>query len=150
MGRPKCMTELEHTRWQFWNDRIMSQHEMAYSPCEDCPASFAVEMRASDRCDGIPGKAERRDGLRRIPLAGEDMTHVPTMAELAAQGITGNRAASRIAVATRTRERDERAQVVLQLYDEVGNQSEVARRLGIAPSTVSKYVLLRKREMLTA
>ena len=32
------------------------------SPCADCHAAFAAEMRAEGRCDGEPGPATHRPG----------------------------------------------------------------------------------------
>jgi hypothetical protein len=52
-GWPACMTLEEFELWCAANARAGSQR--APSPCSDCPLSFAIEMRAEDRCNGEPG-----------------------------------------------------------------------------------------------
>ena len=55
MRRPLCMDEDDYRGWQEANDRIVTLGARATTPCRDCTAEFAREMRAEDRCDGEPG-----------------------------------------------------------------------------------------------
>jgi hypothetical protein len=115
--RPKCFSSDDFADWSFWNDRIAYQNEQATSPCQDCPAWFADEMRAIDNCDGRPGEG-------------------PQLAEL-----TGGNYNDR-----RVRARQARQRRVMTLYNIGGlTQHEVATLTGLAPSTVSKYVNLARR-----
>ena len=45
-----CQTDEEWTLWQVQHSANLT----LISPCDVCPMSFALEMRAIDRCDGEP------------------------------------------------------------------------------------------------
>ena len=55
--RPACMDEGEFERWREANrsTALRGRTHEAISPCEDCTAAFAQEMRDQGRCDGQPG-----------------------------------------------------------------------------------------------
>lgn len=44
----------DHLDWRALNARV-SGPGRAVLPCEDCPLTFALEMRADGRCNGEPG-----------------------------------------------------------------------------------------------
>lgn len=53
---PLCMSTDEYGGWLHLNDKLRaSQAHPAKRPCEDCPASYAAEMRAKNVCNGHPG-----------------------------------------------------------------------------------------------
>lgn len=49
---PDCMDADEFASWQQANRS--SGKGRAERPCDDCPASYAAEMRAENRCNGVP------------------------------------------------------------------------------------------------
>jgi hypothetical protein len=53
--RPACMTDPEYELWCSANSALSWPSMRSKTPCRDCPASFAQEMRADGRCDGTPG-----------------------------------------------------------------------------------------------
>ena len=57
--KPACMDDAEYALWEAGNQMLTSASERAGRPCRDCPASFALEMRALSRCDGEPGTGMR-------------------------------------------------------------------------------------------
>lgn len=59
--KPLCMSDDEYQSWQTANDNIYSKRNQAPDPCHDCTRAFAAEMRAEDRCDGIPGGGQQPD-----------------------------------------------------------------------------------------
>lgn len=52
---PACMADREWALWRKVNARTSAQ-DRAVRPCADCPISFALEMRAEGRCNGLPGQ----------------------------------------------------------------------------------------------
>jgi len=54
--RPACFTDDE---WCLWLAPILTAtgtvQPRRRNPCVDCPLAFADEMRAANRCNGIPG-----------------------------------------------------------------------------------------------
>lgn len=84
------MSESEYAAWVESNQRIAWNR--AASPCDDCIVSFALEMRAQDRCDGTPGGWEDD----------EDPTSIERAREAAVAAVRARRA-SRIAEADRLR-----------------------------------------------
>lgn len=110
------MSDAEIRKWMFWNERIGYTNHMARSPCEDCEADFAAEMRDEGRCDGVPGKAD------------------PNLAPYVSYNERRNEA------------RIERMQEALDLYATGLSQVKVAKIMGLAPSTISKYVVMARRE----
>ena len=52
---PACMDASDWTDWQRFNERAGSTMR-AQRPCDDCPMSFALEMFAARRCNGVPGQ----------------------------------------------------------------------------------------------
>jgi hypothetical protein len=55
--RPACMSDEEWAAWSESNDRVIGKARAAL-PCADCLPSFASEMRAEGRCNGIPRGTE--------------------------------------------------------------------------------------------
>jgi hypothetical protein len=53
MSRPACMSDREWRAWLEANERLLSIYR-SESPCRDCTAAFAAEMRHVGRCDGEP------------------------------------------------------------------------------------------------
>ena len=53
-ARLACMDAGELQRWDEANERCPWPDHMA-SPCRDCTAAFAAEMRFEGRCSGRPG-----------------------------------------------------------------------------------------------
>lgn len=51
---PACMEPEELADWRAFN-RTAGPNDRARRPCDDCPMSFALEMFAARRCNGIPG-----------------------------------------------------------------------------------------------
>lgn len=117
--KPKCMTDHEYERWQFWNQRIVVEQDKAKSPCEDCPAWFARDMRSIDMCNGRPGG-----------FAGPvPPPHVSASAE------------------KRHRRMREVADRAFALYMNGMSQVRVAEEMGLSQSVVSKYIRLKRAEM---
>lgn len=52
---PLCMDPDELADWRAFN-RTAGAGGRAQRPCDDCPMSFALEMFAARRCNGIPGQ----------------------------------------------------------------------------------------------
>lgn len=54
---PLCMDETEWEDWRRLNPRL---NAMTYAsrPCTDCPKTFARQMRAVSKCNGMPGGVE--------------------------------------------------------------------------------------------
>ena len=52
---PLCMDASDWADWQRFNERAGSTMR-AQRPCDDCPMSFALEMFAARRCNGVPGQ----------------------------------------------------------------------------------------------
>lgn len=111
--KPACMEEREYAEWQAHNQRLAQW--VAPTPCHDCIASFAVEMRMEGRCDGHPGGVED-DDTQLYVSPGLEMS----------------------AIARRKRKL-ERAARVKQLLDGGLTQAEAGRRLGLSPVTISTY-----------
>lgn len=55
--RAACMSDEEWTAWSESNERLVGKAH-AVSPCVDCLPSFAAEMRADGRCNGVPRGTE--------------------------------------------------------------------------------------------
>ena len=55
MRRPLCVTDPEWELWRAFEEAVPWPSQRSNSPCRDCPATFAAEMRAVHRCDGSPG-----------------------------------------------------------------------------------------------
>ncbi len=117
MTKPVCMSADEYIAWSDANLRVLAVSQQASSPCHDCPASFALEMREVDRCDGHPRGYQGDD----------DPSHPMTFPQQRSREV---RAATKAA----------RARATLELLRTGITQAETAQRLGLAPSTVSKYV----------
>jgi hypothetical protein len=49
------MTTEEWELWREFNPQGLKDAEYASRPCQDCPVSYATEMRAEYRCNGEPG-----------------------------------------------------------------------------------------------
>jgi hypothetical protein len=49
------MDDEEYTAWAEANANVYSRTDRAPDPCFDCIRSFAAEMTALGRCDGVPG-----------------------------------------------------------------------------------------------
>lgn len=56
--RAACMDDEEWTDWVERNPQQLTDGAFAERPCRDCPASFATEMRALGRCNGMPSGSE--------------------------------------------------------------------------------------------
>ncbi len=54
---PACMEADDWTDWQAFN-RTAGSTMRAQRPCDDCPMSFALEMFAARRCNGVPALDE--------------------------------------------------------------------------------------------
>jgi len=69
MTRPACMDADEHAAWTETAEgrtpglRVMVRVK---TPCVDCTAEFAAEMRAVGRCDGKPTTRLRLSGVARV------------------------------------------------------------------------------------
>jgi hypothetical protein len=56
VGEPvACMEPDDFVRWAEVNALVSRP---AARPCDDCPLAFALEMRAIDRCNGVPRGVE--------------------------------------------------------------------------------------------
>ena len=65
---PLCMTTAELSAWNRANE-VTGRHRVG-RPCDDCPLSFAVQMRATDRCNGEPlGDLDREKHTPRMARA---------------------------------------------------------------------------------
>lgn len=53
--QPACMDPDDLAEWQAFN-RSTTGTMRAQRPCDDCPMSFALEMFAARRCNGVPGQ----------------------------------------------------------------------------------------------
>lgn len=51
---PLCFDPVELREWRAANGKVHSKVARAQSPCVDCTARFAAEMRLEDRCNGTP------------------------------------------------------------------------------------------------
>lgn len=60
---PLCMTTDELVEWQRAN-RETHGIDRAKRPCDDCPASFAAEMRAQALCNGRSKTAPKHSAVR--------------------------------------------------------------------------------------
>jgi hypothetical protein len=123
--RPACMDSDEFGKWQDEN-RILSNVEQAESPCGDCLPVFALEMRAEDRCDGIPMGVEDEDR----PLPPIKRHHKwPNL---------------RLGPAVEAKKRREQTyQQGLRaesLANEGHTQTQIAYHMGVSASAVSKYL----------
>lgn len=58
----RCMSASELAMWIDANERA-GGYNRAGSPCDDCPAGHALEMRAVGLCDGHPGGVEDEEEL---------------------------------------------------------------------------------------
>lgn len=54
---PACMEPDELADWRAFN-RTAGPTNRAQRPCDDCPMSFALEMFAARRCNGVPALDE--------------------------------------------------------------------------------------------
>lgn len=113
--KPACMDGREYAEWQAHNQRLAQW--VAPTPCHDCIAAFAVEMRMEGRCDGHPGGVEDDD---------TQLMH----------GLSDGVAASAASRRKRKLEKAARARV---LYQSGVTQAEIARRLGLSPVTIATY-----------
>lgn len=53
---PLCMSTEDFGEWLAFNDKLIGVNAShAARPCEDCPASYAAEMRGQQMCNGTPG-----------------------------------------------------------------------------------------------
>ena len=83
------MTAAEFEAWEEAN--VMLFANQAASPCADCTAAFAEEMRAEGRCDGEPreeperkpGMSSYHEGLRR-----ERWSRIERAASLLEEGLS--------------------------------------------------------------
>ncbi|MCU0250240.1 MAG: hypothetical protein MUE61_08535 [Vicinamibacterales bacterium] len=57
---------MEPDEWATWQ-----RHETD-RPCEECPVSFAIAMRAEHRCNGIPRAGLPRPNGRRPLITAEE------------------------------------------------------------------------------
>ena len=66
MRKPLCMSGTEYARWL-----EAAEASWASSPCVDCLAGFALEMRQIGACDGRPGgqALSRRRDLSTVGVA---------------------------------------------------------------------------------
>ena len=111
------MEQDDYEGWLRLRDSVpVAQVEAAATPCVDCYAEFADEMRAIGRCDGEPVNVEER----------------------AVSGLTLGQAAS---AKVRRAKKLERAAAARELYRSGLIKSEVARRLGLSRSAIRKYEL---------
>ena len=132
--KPACMNPAEYERWTFWNQRIVVQHEMASTPCQDCQdPEYVAEMRAEGRCDGVPGS-------RVAPVEPE-----PVMAELVAEGYSTKHAAAMIGATRKKLGRLERQGQAVALFNEGHSQVDIAERMGLSQSAISKYITAQRR-----
>ena len=116
MRRP-CMTAEEHADWQ---EQASKTYNVVSDPCTDCIASFALEMRAQGKCDGVPLGWEDDD----------DQQH------RTAEGYAVAVAASAIA---RDRKKREFIKATVELTEQGLTIAQIAKRLGIAKRTVTHY-----------
>lgn len=72
---PACMEPDELALWQAANAKLVARRmaRAEASPCLDCPAWWAAEMRAQDCCNGEPGTT---GGRPRLP-AGTPPSQTP-------------------------------------------------------------------------
>ena len=128
MTQPACMDVAEYREWCAKNDKIHSGADKAALPCNDCLASFALEMRAEGlalfgderaRCDGHPGGWEDD----AINLADDT-----------------RRANAIKAHAARTRHMQERKERALELREQGLNNTEVGKIMGLCRTTIAGYV----------
>jgi hypothetical protein len=112
---PACMDARDLAAWVEANERCWASR--AWSPCADCTADYAAEMRDIGRCDGRP------------PFPDEDVDDSPSRAphHLAS-------AASRRRRALRLAER------AVSLREQGMAWAQVARALGVSGSWVYKWV----------
>ena len=114
------MSDPEYLSWQAANDRIKRLGwAKAKSPCTDCPAEFAVEMRAKSRCDGIPGDDGRAEAVRR-------MAH-----------------ARAIASAARAEKRQQAIEQARALLADGRSVREIASTMSVSDQTIYRYLSAR-------
>lgn len=60
--KPACMSQREMDEWLEAAYEVKARSgsgrrytDLGITPCRDCTRSFANEMRAEGRCDGVPG-----------------------------------------------------------------------------------------------
>lgn len=114
------MDAIEYAEWQAHNERISSKYIQALTPCHDCLAGYAADMRAIGRCDGIPGEP-----LVEVPPPARTRSHEQYYAEKHARML----------------ESIERAN---ELLDTGMTQTAVAKVMGVSPSAVSKWSRARE------
>lgn len=53
---PLCMGHDDYADWKKFNANVKPSERLS-RPCQECPLSYALEMRSENRCNGEPGKA---------------------------------------------------------------------------------------------
>ena len=109
------MDDEEFERWSFHN--WMPKDHKATSPCDDCLTGFALEMRQTDECDGTP-RGYQGDWDPSVPMLN----------------------AVRISAVKRGQEKEIRQARAMELLRSGMRNVDVAKTMGLAPSTISMYV----------
>lgn len=122
MTKPACMDDAEYAAWTVQNESIYAQSHQAPSPCHDCVTAFALEMRAVDRCDGIPRGVEDDAPERSDGRSFENLNALRLNAE------------------KRHAEREVRIGIALAMFADGMTRRQIAEAMGVRHNTVVRYI----------
>lgn len=116
------MDNLEYAEWLGHNNNLYSKKDRALTPCHDCVAGFALEMRMEGRCDGHPRGVEEDH-----PEQGNNRSY-------------DNQNALRINAEKRHAERQVRIGIAVAMFADGMSRKEIAAAMGVRHNTVVRYI----------